>query len=159
MRAGTRPEFEPASSGTPVAAVPGELGGSWAASQRMRPTAIPEDLRRFILTSVPSVPFVEALLLFRSMAGSVLAVNQVASRLYIGVTQAAGIVEELRAAGVIEADGSSGHRYAPAAGLAPMLDLLAAHYRGNLVEVSALIHSRTSRVAHQFADAFRLRKE
>jgi len=125
----------------------------------MPPSTIPEDLRRFILTSVPSVPFVEAFLLFRQMAGSSLPVDQVASRLYIGVTQAAEIVGLLRAAGVIEASGEMGHRYAPSTELAPMLDMLADHYRANLVEVSALIHSRTSRVAHQFADAFRIRKE
>lgn len=125
----------------------------------MLSATIPEDLRRFILTSVPSVPFVEAFLLFRENAGSSLPVDQVASRLYIGVTRAAEIVGQLRIAGVIEATGESGHRYAPSPELAPMLDLLAAQYRANLVEVSALIHSRTSRVAHQFADAFRIRKE
>ena len=42
---------------------------------------VPEDLRRFILTSVPSVPFVEAFLLYRERAGSSLPVDQVASRL------------------------------------------------------------------------------
>ena len=120
---------------------------------------IPEDLRRFILTSVPSVPFVEAFLLFREMAGSALPVDRVASRLYIGVTQAAEIVGQLRAAGVIEGAGEAGNRYAPPPELAPMLDLLAQQYRANLVEVSALIHSRTSRAAQQFADAFRIRKE
>ena len=125
----------------------------------MPPSIIPQDLRRFILTSVPSVPFVEALLLFRQMAGSSLPVDQVANRLYISVTQAAEIVGLLRAAGVIEASGETGHRYAPSTELAPMLDMLAGQYRANLVEVSALIHSRTSRVAHQFADAFRIRKE
>ena len=31
---------------------------------------IPEELRRFILTSVPSVPFVEALLVFRGANGA-----------------------------------------------------------------------------------------
>jgi hypothetical protein len=125
----------------------------------MPPQSIPEELRRFILTSVPSVPFVEAFLLFREKAGSAIPVEQVASRLYIGVTRAAEIVGQLRAAGVVEAAGESGHRYAPSAELAPMLDLLAGHYGANLVEVTALIHSRTSRVAHQFADAFRIRKE
>ena len=125
----------------------------------MSSATIPEELRRFILTSVPSVPFVEALLLFRETPASPLPVERVASRLYIGPKQAAEIVGQLAAAGAIEASGDAGHRYAPSAELAPMLELLATHYRANLVEVSALIHSRTSRVAHQFADAFRIRKE
>ena len=121
--------------------------------------AVPEDLRRFILTSVPSVPFVEAFLLFRQNAGTALSIEIVANRLYLPAARAASIVDELRAARIVEGAGDAGNRYAPAAELAPMLDLLAQRYRDNLVGVSALIHSRTSRTAHQFADAFRIRKE
>ena len=40
-----------------------------------------------------------------------------------------------------------------------MVEQLATSYRSNLVEVTALIHSRTGRMAQQFADAFKLRKE
>jgi len=125
----------------------------------MSATPIPEELRRFILTSVPSVPFVEAFLLFRESAGAALAIEVVANRLYLPPARAASIIDELRSARIVEAAGESGHVYRPAAELGAMLDLLAEHYRGNLVGVSALIHSRTTRTAHQFADAFRIRKE
>jgi hypothetical protein len=40
-----------------------------------------------------------------------------------------------------------------------MLDRLAGIYARNLVDVTNLIHSKTSRKAQQFADAFKWRKD
>jgi len=126
----------------------------------MDPGAIPEELRRFVLIGVPSVPFVEALLVFREQAGSPLPIEVLARRLYVPQREAAEIVEQLRAARIVcEATEGVGHVYDPGPELAQMLDLLANHYRTHLVEVTALIHSRTGRMAQQFADAFKLRKE
>ena len=119
---------------------------------------MPEELRRFILTSVPSIPFVEAFLVFREQAGSSVPIETVARRLYISERDAAEIVEQLRAARIIEPL-DAGSRYAPGEDLAPVLDLLAGFYRTNLVEVTALVHSRTGRMAQQFADAFKIRKD
>ena len=119
---------------------------------------IPESLRRFILTSVPSVPFVEALLIFREAAPAVVTIGTLAKRLYVDLPRAAEIVEQLRAARIVEAHGE-GHRYAPAEDLAGSLDDLSAHYRVNLVEIAELIHSTTGRMAHRFADAFKWRKD
>lgn len=121
---------------------------------------IPEDLRRFVLTSVPSVPFVEAMLIFRDARDSTISIDQLAQRLYMAPRAAADVIEQLRGARLIEAaPGGAGHRYAPAAELAAMLDMLATFYRTHLVEVTDMIHSRTGRLAQQFADAFRLRKD
>lgn len=126
----------------------------------MAPEPIPEDLRRYILTSVPSVPFVEAMLIFRAEAGRAVPVDLLARRLYVSERQAAEILQALREARIVEPDqDAAGHRYAPAPELAPMLDALERFYRARLVEVSALIHSRTGRMAQQFADAFKLRKD
>jgi len=119
---------------------------------------IPETLRRFILTSVPSVPFVEALLIFREASPAVITVGTLASRLYVDLPRAAEIVEQLNAARIVERHGD-GHRYAPAEDLGGILDELSAHYRANLVEIAGLIHSSTGRMAHRFADAFKWRKE
>ena len=91
---------------------------------------IPEDLRRFLLTSVPSVPFVEALLLLREAHGEPVETTHIARRLYMPEHAAAVVLEQL-----------------------------AGYYRSHLVEVTDVIHSRTARKAHQFADAFRLRKD
>jgi len=125
---------------------------------------ISEELRRFILTSVPSVPFVEALLIFREAAalagGTPVTIEALARRLYVSERQAAEILEQLRTARLVEPlPEGAGHRYAPDPDLAPVLDSLAIAYRTRLVEITALIHSRTGRMAQQFADAFKLRKD
>lgn len=121
---------------------------------------IPEELRRFIHTSVPSVPFVEALLIFREARGEPITVDQLARRLYVGERPAADIIELLRTARIIEpVEGAGGHRFAPAPELAPMLDMLAEFYRSHLVQVTDMIHSRTGRMAQHFADAFKLRRD
>ena len=123
---------------------------------------IPEELRRFILTSVRSVPFVEALLLFRAAHGEDLDTRALAQRLYVNERGAAELAGELHAAGVLERDAHNPelYRYAPASPeLASMLDMLASFYASNLVDVTQLIHSVSTRRAMQFADAFKLRKD
>lgn len=121
---------------------------------------IPEDLRRFVLTSVPSVPFVEALLIFREAQGTPVTIDLLARRLYMGERNAAEIVGQLRSSRLIEpVEGAGGHRYAPAPELAGMIEQLAHFYRTQLVDVTDLIHSKTGRMAQQFADAFKLRRD
>lgn len=124
---------------------------------------IPEDVRRFVLTSVPSVPYLEAILLLRTDPGMEWDVPRMAARLYVAERQAAEVLAALAAAG-IASGGDRGDttlfRYAPAnADLRERLDALAQAYSANLVGVTDLIHSRLDKRAQQFADAFRLRKE
>ena len=121
---------------------------------------IPEELRRFLLTSVPSVPFVEAMLIYRAARGQPLAVPDLARRLYLGEKAAADLVRQLLEAGIV-APGESPdtHRYAAAGELDARLDMLANFYRTHLVDVTDVIHSRTARRARQFADAFKFRKD
>lgn len=64
---------------------------------------IPEKVRRFILTSVPSVPFVEALLLFRNDPEAALEASFVARKLYIGEAVAADVIAQLHAARIVQA--------------------------------------------------------
>jgi hypothetical protein len=117
------------------------------------------DLRRFILTSVPSVPYLEAVLLLRAEAGKEWDASQLARRLYVPERTGAELLDLLRSSGVGTPVGSAGLRYAPAPDLADLLDRLAHAYATNLVAVTDLIHSRIDRRAQQFADAFRFRKE
>lgn len=105
------------------------------------------------------MPFVEALLIFREAAGAPVTIDLLARRLYMGEKPAADIVDQLRRARLIEPVEGAGHRFAPPPELATMLDQLAAFYRSHLVEVTDMIHSRTGRMAQQFADAFKLRKD
>lgn len=119
---------------------------------------IPEELRRFLLTSVTSVPFVEALLVFRERKGAAVQTEDVARLLYIPLKSAAGVVEELERAGMLQrAEG--GYRFEPTAELAGVVELLASYYRSHLVEVTDLIHGKTARQAQRFADAFKWRKD
>ena len=127
----------------------------------MSPKDIPDDVRRFILTSVPSVPYIESLLLLRREPDSNWDAAQLARRIYVPEAQAAQLLEALESSGVAaRASGEeAAYRYAPAAELSSMLDKVAAHYASNLLGVTDLIHSSLNRRAHQFADAFRWRKD
>jgi hypothetical protein len=123
---------------------------------------IPDEVRRFILTSIPSVPFVEAMLLFMARPGVAIEARDIARSLYVGESAALEIVQLLRAAHIVQpaAAAPPSHRYAPASPeLERMLGQVAAFYAKDLIGVTDLIHSRAGRKAQQFADAFKLRKE
>jgi hypothetical protein len=121
---------------------------------------IPENLHRLILTSVPSVPYLEALLFFRANATRAVSVRELSSRLYMPEKAAFELVLQLRDAGIVRAEpGTDLHRYAAEGELADMLDLLASHYSKNLIGVTEVIHARTGRRAQQFADAFKFKKD
>ncbi len=125
---------------------------------------IPEDIRRFVLTSIASVPHLEALLLLRAADGAAWDVAMVAQRLYIGEKLAATLLRDLCESGMTAgAEQGAGHwtyRYAPGSPpLQAIIDRLAEFYSSHLLDITRLIHSRHDRKAHQFADAFKWRKE
>ena len=119
---------------------------------------LPADVRRFILTSVPSVPFLEAVLLLRADPHQAWTGQKLARRLYVPERTAAELLEQLREGGLVEAAGG-GVRFAPDPDLAGVLDQVAQAYAAHLMTVTDLIHSRMERRAQQFADAFRFRKD
>lgn len=120
---------------------------------------LPADVRRFILTSIPSVPYLEAVLLLRAESGKEWDAGQLARRLYVPERTGAELLELLRSSGIGEPADAGGLRYAPNAELRDLIDRLAQVYAANLVAVTDLIHSRIDRRAQQFADAFRFRKD
>jgi hypothetical protein len=127
----------------------------------MQDQSIPDALRRFILTSVQSVPYLEALLLLHAEPHKPWGVQDVARRLYIGEAQALALLTAIHEAGIAERTGPelNQFRYQPTtAELAGTIDQLARTYATNLVGVTDLIHSRVDKRAHQFANAFRLKK-
>ena len=126
----------------------------------MMPSELPADVRRFILTSIPSVPYLEAVLLLRADPAQPWDTAQLARRLYVPERVAAELMETLRASGVAErGESESTVRYAPTAELRHLIDEVAQYYASELVAVTDLIHSRIDRRAQQFADAFRFRKD
>jgi hypothetical protein len=129
----------------------------------MAQPAIPEDIRRFVLTSIPSVPHLEALLLLRGTPGP-WSTAAVAERLYLGEKLATGLLDDLCNSGMASAAGVEAaparYCYQPASELLrATIDSLAEFYARHLVEVTHLIHSKHDRKAQQFADAFKWRKD
>jgi len=123
---------------------------------------IADEIRRFILTSIPSVPYLEAMLLLRNDTASPWDSARLAQRLYLTEKAAAALLTELHEAGVVqtEPDTATLYRFSPASDtLRDMIDRLAVTYAAHLVEVTNLIHSRTGKKAQQFADAFKWRKD
>jgi hypothetical protein len=121
---------------------------------------VPDEVRRFILTSIPSVPYLEALLLLRSEPARGWDSFNVASRLYIGENQALELLHAMQQSGIATRTDSGGFLFAPRAPeLTAVIDALAVTYSHNLVGVTDLIHSRVEKRAHQFADAFRWKKD
>lgn len=125
---------------------------------------IPEDIRRFILASIPSVPYLEALLLIRAETGRAWDRKSVADRLYTNEKAADELLAELCKFGAAVADpleqGKVCYRYSPKSEeLQRKIDRLADVYSKSLVEVASLIHSKLDRKAQHFADAFKWRKD
>ena len=126
----------------------------------MSKSTVPDEVRRFILTSVPSVPYLEALLLLRASPAAGWDSYRVASRLYVSEGQALELLQMLQQAGVCTREEDGNFRYQPRTEeLAAAIDALAVTYSQDLVGVTDLIHSRVEKRAQQFADAFRWRKE
>lgn len=123
---------------------------------------IPDDIRRFIVQCIPSVPFLEALLLLRDSGPKEWDNAQLAQRLYLNTTTADELLTQLAIAGLLSRDEAPSPRYVYAPRtpqLAALVDQLAMVYGQNLIEVSTLIHLKTNRKAHLFADAFVWRKK
>jgi len=129
----------------------------------MEKVPFPEELRRFVLTSIPSVPFLEALLLLRANPAQQWHADTLAQRLYVRERSAQTLLEDLCRAGMTApcaAPNEHCYQYQPATGaLRERIDALADFYARHLVEVTHLIHSSLDRKAQQFADAFKLRKD
>lgn len=119
---------------------------------------IDDDVRRFVIASIPSVSYLEAALLFRRQPIR-RSIADTARALYISEREASDVLEALCLAGVLSQEGSF-FDYRPRDDrLADMLDRLARAYATNLVGITNLIHDKTHRNARRFADAFRLRKD
>jgi predicted transcriptional regulator len=119
------------------------------------------ELRRFILMCIPSVPYLEALLLLRNEPERAWDVQTVARRLYIDQQRAGEVLQSLASAGFATGhpeEGGVRYVYGPEAPeMRSSVDALAAAYARDLRGVTNLVHSRADGRALRFADAFRLR--
>ena len=123
---------------------------------------IPDDVRRFVLLGVPSVPYLEAMLLLQNTMTQTWTARQIAERLYMSERAVAELLVQLRHAGVVAeiAQDPARYCYEPnSEELGAMISRLADTYSRNLIGITNLIHSKTSKKAQQFAEAFKWRKE
>ena len=116
----------------------------------------PEEIKRFILTSIDSVPHLEALLLLRQDPALEWDTKSMAQQLYLSEKKAHEILSSLAAAGFAAILKQGIYCYkATSPELRDMLDRLAAIYPKNLIAVTELIHAKTNKQAQQFGDAFK----
>ena len=122
-------------------------------------SSISPDLKRFILTSIPSVPHLEAVLLMHGQPGLGRTTREVGARLYVPEHVAANLLQSLCDSGLLSCDEAL-YRYEPGnPTLDALMAALAKAYADDLVGVTKLIHDATQRSAQRFADAFKLRKD
>ena len=132
----------------------------WPILAPMSKTTVPDEVRRFILTSIPSVPYLEALLLLRAESLQPWDSYRLAGRLYIGEGQAFELLQAMQQGGVVTRREDGSFVYSPAdRALVQLIDALANTYSQDLVGVTDLIHARRDKRAQQFANAFRWKKE
>jgi hypothetical protein len=128
----------------------------------MSSTSIPDDIRRYVFQCIPSVPYLEAVLLLRERRDLAWQPELLARRLYLGTEETLRLLGRMQADGLVALEGGDtpGYRYAPSSGdLGQLWDRLAQVYAHHLIEVSTIIHSKPSGKAQLLADAFVWRKE
>lgn len=121
-----------------------------------------QQVDRFIVDEIDSVPQLEALLLFWNNRPKVWSSESMARALYVSPEVSREILRHLDQRHLIaEVEGTAGE-FALNAESEQNQNLLAsldAIYRRELVRISNMIHSKASRGVRDFADAFRLKKE
>lgn len=121
------------------------------------------DIRRFVL-SLPSIPYLEAIMLLHQYPGSVWGQQTVAQRLYVPPSLAKCILMDLTTTGICHpVDGHADqYIYEPEPeSLRKLIEDLIAVYAKHLIEITNLIHDNNnkSNSAKLFADAFVWRKK
>ena len=122
---------------------------------------IPDELRRFVLTSIPTVPHLETLLLLWREPRASWSVEEIAQRLYVPPEVAHGLAHDLCVADLLHCEGEP-PRYASRREPEPVAALvrsLEEAYTRHLREVTRLIHSHRDRRAQRFLQAFTWKKD
>ena len=120
---------------------------------------VPEEVRRFLLGTIPSVPHLEALLLLHADPGRGWNATGLAERLYLDVGRAGQLLADLAGAGLACVAADSFRFGTSESSVVAVVDTLALTYGRHLVEIAELIHAARDHKAQRFADAFRLRKD
>ncbi|MEO6064318.1 MAG: hypothetical protein ABIP49_00865 [Lysobacterales bacterium] len=127
-------------------------------------TPISGNVRRFLASSISSVPQLEALLLLCADGGAARDWDgaTIASRIYQSERDSLALLDELAGLGLLErvCEAPLRFRYAPGSPeISAVVREVAAAYATHLVEITQFIHAKRDVKAVRFADAFRWRKE
>lgn len=121
---------------------------------------IPEAVRRFVLTSIPSVSHLEAALQLRRCGDRGCTAVEISQHLYLPRSTADELLRMLQSAGLVRPTGEGRYCYDPRdEARGRVMDDLAACYATDLIGITNLIHDATQKSAQRFADAFKLRKD
>ena len=117
-------------------------------------------LKRFILTTIDSVPHLEAILLLRCDPSKEWDVKTMSQTIYVSEKKAEELLVGLCASGFAamrDRDKDNPvYCYKPVSSdLRETMDELSESYTKNLIEITHLIHSKTDKQAQQFGDAFK----
>jgi hypothetical protein len=120
------------------------------------------DVYEYILTTIDSVPQLEALVLLWNSRPVKWTLEELASRLYIPDAEVQQLVRDLVRANLAMEWPGNPARFSFQAG-SPERDelmfLVDAAYRRDLVRISTMIHNKASSPVREFAKAFRVKRE
>ncbi len=117
---------------------------------------------RFIMQEIDSVPQLEALLLFWSSSPAVWSGRELAQRLYVNPDVANKLLADLARKKLIAAIPGAQGAYRYDSGSEEQNQLMGridATYRREIVRISTMIHAKPSPAVRDFARAFRFTKE
>lgn len=124
---------------------------------------LPPEVIQFIEERIESVPHLEALLLVWESGATRWRPHEIAARLYVTPARAGAILEELVNRQLVrpgEDEGGMCYQYDGAWDpTGERMAQVAATYRHQLMRVTTFIHSKASMAVHDFARAFRIKKE
>jgi hypothetical protein len=122
---------------------------------------LPEDVHRFILSTIESVEQLEVLLLMHGAPDTSWTPEAIAQQLYSTPSSIRVRLEALSRQELVAPEGpQSSFRYQPpSAGVAATINRVAECYRERRVAVITLIASKPLENVRAFSDAFRLRKK
>jgi len=121
------------------------------------------DVIQFFENRIDSVPHMEALMLLWESRATRWNSDQIAARLYVSIENATSILEDLAGRRLIRAENDgevTTYEYDDAWDKSgALMPNVATAYRRQLVQVTILIHSKTSTAVRDFARAFRLKRD
>lgn len=116
---------------------------------------------QFLVDQIDTVPHLEALLLLWNSRPKEWLIEEMAGSLYLAPEAAKSILDDLARRGLISAitGATESFRYDPGSERDQLMEAVDAAYRGELIRITRLIHSKPSAAVRAFAQAFRIKKD